>query len=102
MDVGMMGQRLSPGMQNGDQGDPGAEAFGGKDGERLRRGAHQQAIDGPLVLKGDLGRRRRQGEDDVEIGNRQQLGLASGENFARAAPGILDNGGCGRSCRRCA
>src|SRR5580704_5761021 len=58
MDVGMMGQRLSPGVQHGDQADPGAEAFGGKDGERLRRGAHQQAIDGPLVLKGDLGRRR--------------------------------------------
>ena len=54
--------------------------------ERLRRGAHQQAIDGPLVLKGDLGRRRRQGEHDVEIGNRQQFGLAGREPLARAAP----------------
>jgi hypothetical protein len=66
-------------MQNGDQANLGAEAFGGKDGERLRRGAHQQAIDGALVLEGDLGHRRRQGEDDVEIGNWRQLGLVGGE-----------------------
>ena len=64
MDVGMVGQRLSPGVQNGDQADPGSEAFGGEDAERLRRGAHQEAIDGPLVLEGDLGRRRRQGEHE--------------------------------------
>ena len=33
-------------------------------------------IDRLLVLEGDLGRRRRQGEDDMEIGNGQQLGLS--------------------------
>ena len=79
VNVGMMGERLSPSVQNGDQADLGAEAFGGEDGERLGCRAHQQSIDDPLVLKGDLGRGRRQGEDDVKVGNRQQLGLARGE-----------------------
>jgi hypothetical protein len=74
----MMGECLSPGVQNGDQADLGAEAFGGEDGERLGRRAHQQSIDGRLVVEGDLGCGWRQGEDDVKVGNRQQLGFARG------------------------
>ena len=81
MDMGVMGQRLSPGVQDGDEADPGAEALGGKRHERLGGGAHQQAVDRLLVLESDLGRRCRQGEDDVEVGNRKQLGLTSGEPF---------------------
>ena len=75
VDMRVMGERLSPSVQNGDQADLGAEAFGGERHERLGRRAHQQGIDRLLVLKGDLGRRRRQGEDDMEIGDRQQFGL---------------------------
>ena len=75
MDMGVVGQRLSPGVQDGDQADPGAQALGGERHERLGGRAHEQAVDRLLVLEGDLGRRRRQGEDDVEVGNRQQLGL---------------------------
>ena len=79
MDMGVMGQRLPPGVQDRDKADPGVEARGGKRHERLGRGADQEAVDCLLVLKGDLGRGRRQGEDDVEVGNRQQLGLTSGQ-----------------------
>ena len=86
MDMRVMGQRLSPGVQDGDEADLGAEAFGGERHERLGGGAHQQAVDRLLVLEGDLGRRRRQGEDDVEVGNRQQLGLTSGEPLRARRP----------------
>ena len=75
MDMRVMGQRLPPAVQDRDQADPGAELLGGERHERLGRGAHQEAVDRLLVLKGDLGRGRRQGEDDVEVGNWQQLGL---------------------------
>jgi hypothetical protein len=70
MDMRMMGQRLPPGVQDGDEADCGAEAFGGEGHERLGRRAHQETVDRLLVLESDLGRRRRQGEDDVEVGNR--------------------------------
>jgi hypothetical protein len=73
----VMGERLSPSMQHRDQADPGGQAPDGEGHERLGRGAHQEAVDRLLVLESDLSSRRRQGEDDVEIGNRQQLGLTS-------------------------
>ena len=56
VDMGVMGQRLSPRVQHRDQADPGAQAPGGERHERLGGGAHEQAIDRLLVLKGDLGR----------------------------------------------
>ena len=86
VNVRVVGERLSPSMQHGDQADLGAETFGGKDGERLRRRPHQQAIDGLLVVEGDFGRGRRQGEDDMEVGNRQQFGLARGEPLRPRRP----------------
>ena len=55
------------------------EAFRQARAGHLGRGAEQDGIDGGLVLEGDLASRRRQGEDDMEIGHRQQLGLAVGE-----------------------
>ena len=36
----------------------------------------QQIVDHGLVLVGDVANRRRQSEDDVEVGNREQFGLA--------------------------
>jgi len=86
VNVGMMGQRLSPGVQDGDEADFGAAAFGGEGHERLGRCAHQEAIDDLFVLEGDLGCGRRQGEDDVEVWNRQQLGLTSGEPLRSRRP----------------
>ena len=86
MDMGVVGQRLSPGMQDGDEADPAAQTLGGKRHERLGGGAHQQAVDRLLVLESDPGRRRRQGEDHVEVGNRQQFGLTSSEPLRARRP----------------
>ncbi|MBB4201131.1 hypothetical protein GGD83_004969 [Rhodoblastus sphagnicola] len=65
-------------MQYGGEADAGAEMFGiGGDGrQRLGRRLEQQIVDGGLVLERDLRDRGRHGEDDVEIGNRQQVGFA--------------------------
>jgi len=79
MNMRMMRERLPPGVKDGEQTDFGAKTFGGEPDRRLGRGAHQQGIDERLVLEGDLGGGGRQGEDEVEIGNRQQFGLARGE-----------------------
>ena len=81
MDVGMMRQRLPPGVQDGEDADLRAEParIGGERRHRLGGGLEQDRIDDGLVLEGDGGDRRGQGEHDVEIGNRQQFGLAGGE-----------------------
>src|SRR5271156_2810306 len=54
MDMRMMGQRLPPGVQDGDEADCGAEAFGGEGHERLGRRAHQETVDRLLVRESDL------------------------------------------------
>ena len=58
--------------------DPGAEMLriGGDRQQRLGRGLEQQVIDHRLVLVGDVGDRGRQGEDEVEVGHGQEIGLA--------------------------
>ena len=46
---------------------------------------------------------RRQREDDMEVADRQQVGLAlEPARCARRRPGTWGNAGCGRSCRQCA
>ena len=50
---------------------------------RLGGGPEQQVVDDRLVLPGDVGDLGRQREDDVEIADRQQVGLALGEPGAR-------------------
>ncbi len=68
-------------MEHGGYADARAQVLGiGGDGDqRLGGGLEQEAIDHGLVLIGDVGDRGRQGEDDVVVGHRQQLGLARGE-----------------------
>ena len=75
MDMRVMGQSLTPGVEHCGDADAGAEMarIGGDRDQRLGGGAEQDGVDGGLVVEGDLGDRRRQGEDDVEIGNRQQF-----------------------------
>jgi hypothetical protein len=52
----------------------------GRDGDQgLGGGFEQQVIDECLVVIGDVGDRPRQGEDDMEIGHRQEFGLALGQ-----------------------
>ena len=46
---------------------------------RLGRGAEQQVVDHGLVVPGDVGDLGRQREDDMEVADRQQIGLARGE-----------------------
>ena len=76
-----MVQGLTPGVQHGDEADLGAEmlGIGGDRAQRLGRGLEQDGVDRRLVLEGDLGDLGRQREDDVEVGDRQQLGLPRGE-----------------------
>ena len=71
----MMQQRLAPGVQHGDEADVSAEMLGvGGDGpEGSGGGSEQGAIDFALVLQRQRRQFRRQGEDDVEIGDRQQI-----------------------------
>ena len=80
----MVVERLAPAVQHRDDADPGPEVLriGGDRGQRLGRGLEQQAVDPGLVLVGDRAERGRQGEHDMEVGDRQQLGLA------RLQPGL--------------
>jgi hypothetical protein len=76
--VRMMGHRRAPGVQHRGDPDPRAEMLGiGGDGQqRLGRRLEQQVVDHRLVVVSDGGDRGRQGEDDVEVGPRQELGFA--------------------------
>ena len=103
MNVGMMVQVLAPGMQNGNEADLGTEMPGlGRDpAQGLGRRAQQDGIDYGLVLERHLGHRRRHGEDDMEIGYRQQFGLALRQPFGTgialalgAVPVAAGNGRC--------
>jgi len=77
----MMRQGLAPGMKNGDHPGLGAEVLwiGTDDADRLGRCLEQDVVDDGFVLEGDGGDGRRHSEDDVEIGDRQQVGLPIGE-----------------------
>ena len=50
---------------------------------RLRRRLEQQVVDQRLVLEGDVGDLGRQREHDVEVADRQQVGLALGKPCPR-------------------
>jgi hypothetical protein len=73
-----VGQRRAPGVQYSGQADARAQMLrvGGDRGQRLRGGPEQEVVDGRLVLERDGADRSRQGEDDVIVGNRQELRLA--------------------------
>jgi hypothetical protein len=72
-------------MEHGGEADAGAQVPGiGSDREqRLGRRTEQQIADHRLVLIGDRGDLGRQGEDQVEVADRQQIGLAGGEPILR-------------------
>ena len=77
--------RRAPGVEHGGDADPGAEmpGIGGDRHHRLGGGPEQQVVDDRLVLPGEVGDLGRQREDDVEIADRRQVGLALGEPGAR-------------------
>jgi len=68
-------------MQHRDHAEFGTEVLGvgGNGAQRLGRCAAQDRVHHGLVLEGDPGDGRGHGEDDVEVGHRQQLGLSCGE-----------------------
>ena len=85
VDMRMVGHRRAPGVEHGGDADAGAEVLRiGRDRQhRLRRRPEQQVVDERLVLEGDVGDLGRQREDDVEVADRQQVGLALGQPGAR-------------------
>ena len=81
----MVGERRTPSVQHGSHADPRAQMFGigGDRDHRLGGSLEQKVVNHGLVLMGDVADRRRQGEDEMVIGDRQQLGLAFGQPSLR-------------------
>jgi hypothetical protein len=81
----MVRHRRAPGVEHGGVADAGAEmlVIGGDGEQRLGRRAEQQVVDRRLVLVGDRGDLDRQGEDQVKVTDRQQIGLARGTPVSR-------------------
>src|SRR5215475_1387575 len=81
MSVRMVGERRSPGVEHGGEPYSRTEVLGvGRDSDQgFGGGFEQQVIDDRFVVVGDVGDWPRQGEDDMKIGHRQQLGSAVGE-----------------------
>src|SRR5271168_3736642 len=75
-------------MEHGGDADARAEMPRiGSDGEHgLRCCPEQQVVNDRLVLQGDVGDLGRNGEDDVEVADWQQIGLARSQPFARLRP----------------
>ena len=84
----MMLQVLAPRVKHGDEADLGAEMgwVGGDRAQCLGRRPEQNGVDRRLVLEGDLGHRRRQGEHDMEVRHRQQLGLPGRQPLGTGLP----------------
>ena len=72
-------------MEDGGEADARAEMLrvGGDGGQGLGGGPEQEVVDGGLVVERDRADRRRQGEDDVIVGDRQKLRLAIFEPLPR-------------------
>ena len=85
VDMGMVGQRRAPGVQDAGHADPCAEALGvGRDRHhRLGGRLEQQVVHRLLVPVGDAGDLGRQSEDDVEVLHRKQVLGARGHPVAR-------------------
>ena len=89
MNVWMMVKVLAPGVEHGHDSDLSTKMLwvGGNGAQRLGGSLEEDVVDLGLVLERDLGHRGRHGEDDMEILQRQQLGLAGREPF-RPGPAL--------------
>jgi hypothetical protein len=81
MNVGMVVECLSPGMEDGEEAEAGSEMCGiSADLEQcLGGGSEEEIVDDALVLKSDRAEVLRQGEYDVEVSARKKIPLAIGE-----------------------
>jgi hypothetical protein len=87
VDVRMVRHRRAPGVEHGGDADARAEmtSVGGDGEHRLGRRVEQQIIDDGLVVESDVGEFGGNAEDDVEVSDRQQVGLALGQPRARGS-----------------
>jgi hypothetical protein len=83
----MVRQRLPPSMQDHGRADLRTQVLvvGGDRSQRLGCRLEQDGVDHRLIVIGDGRNRSRQREYDVEIGDRQQIGLAGREPLTRGA-----------------
>jgi hypothetical protein len=83
----VMDERRAPGVEDGGQADACAQVLGigGDCGQRLGGCPEQKVVDRRLVLERDGADRGRQGEDEVIVGNRQELSLAIFKPLPRRA-----------------
>src|ERR1017187_5799523 len=81
MDMGMMLEVLSPGMENAEEHDLRAAVIRitGQFEQRSSTGAEEQIIEQALVLEEESGELVGQGEDDVEVGHGQKLRRTRGQ-----------------------
>lgn len=97
MNVGVMGQRLPPGVQDTDKAKLAAHTMPriGSDGlERRGDGVEQDGIEPPLVLVGDRGDLAGHSEYNMEIGNGQKVCFTIVEPLlARRALALCENTG---------
>src|SRR5271166_4025680 len=80
----MMLQGLPPGVQHRNRADLCAEVTRvvGNVAHRIGGRTEQDGVDDALVVERNLGGRRRQGEDHMVVGHRQQLGLTRLKPFS--------------------
>lgn len=85
VEVRVVGHRRAPGVKDGGKADAGAEMLrvGGDLRHGLGRRLEQEVVDRSLVLEGDRRDLGRQREDDVEVSDRQKVGLTLCEPVAR-------------------
>ena len=74
---------MPPSVEHGQKADLGAQVLGvgGDAAQGGGRSVKQDAVDDFLVLQRDGSDRVRNGEDDVKIGNRQELSVVLGQPF---------------------
>ena len=88
VDMGMMPEVLSPGMEYAEESDVGSQVPGVASQFEHRRGtgAVEQVVQQPLVLEDKSGDQMRQREDYMEVRHGQQLSRARCQPFCARVP----------------
>src|ERR1700719_3996390 len=88
VDMGMMLEVLSPGMEHAEESDVGSQVPGTPSQFEHRRctGAVEQVVEQPLVLQDKTGEFMGQREHDVEVGHGQQCSRTSGQPLGTRVP----------------